>query len=184
MPFDERHIAMIAYRPAAFAIASQVFVQKEAVRLAANFEPHGIIVVLLDFSNLNIAHHIAIIHHGKASGPTIVEHSCFGDVFRATDNRSCRFAVLVHFFVARVAECITVLGHESNLLFEFFRSPQVITIQEGNPLAFRFAKGAIAAVCCTMVTVVFKITDSRGREILRLRLRSAQDDRRCAFLSF
>lgn len=164
VPFDERHIAMIAYRPAAFTVAGQVFVQKEAVGLTANLEPHGVIVVLLDFGNLDIAHHLAVVHHGEAAGPAVVIHSRLGDAFWATDNRSRGLAVLAHFLVARVAECIAVLFHEGYLLFEFVGRPGVITVEKGDPPALCLAEGAITAVGGTAVAVVFEVVDFR-REI-------------------
>lgn len=151
----------MCYRAGAFAVAGQVFVQEVAVGLATDFQPHGIIVVLLDFGNLDIAHHLAVVHHGKASGPAIVIHSRLGNAIRATDNRSRGLAVLAHFFVARIAEGITVLVHEGNLLFEFVGRPDVIAIEEGNPPALCLAESAIAAVGGTAVAVVFQITNSR-----------------------
>ena len=146
---------MIAYRSAAFAVAGQVFVQEVAVGLATDFQPHGVIVVLLDFGNLDIAHNLAVIHHGKASGPTVVIHSRLGDAFGAAHDGPGRISIFVHFPVARVAKGIAVLGHEGNLLFELVRGPQVIAIKEGYPLAFCLAEGAIAAVGGTAIAVVF-----------------------------
>lgn len=159
MPSDKRHIAMIAYRSAAFAVAGQIFVQKVTIGLAAYFEPHGVIVVLADFGNLDIAHHLAVVHHGKASGPAVVIHSGLGDAFRATDNRSRGLAVLAHFPVARIAEGITILGHEGNLLFELVGRPGVVAVKKGNPPTLCLAEGAIAAVGGTTVAVVFEVVD-------------------------
>lgn len=159
MPFDKRHIAMIANRPRAFPVGGQIFSKQVAIGLATYFEPHGVIVVLLDFGNLDIAHHLAVVHHGKAPGPAVVIHSRLGDAFRATDNRSRGLAVLAHFPVARIAEGITILGHEGNLLFEFVGRPGVIAVEKGNPPALCLAEGAIATVGGTAVAVVFEVVD-------------------------
>jgi len=164
MPFDERHIAMIAYRSIAFAVAGQVFVQEVAICLATDFQPHGVIVILLDFGNLDVAHDFSVVHHGEAAGPAVVIHSRLGDAFGAAHDGPGRGSVLVHFLVARVTEGIAVLFHEGYLLFELVGSPQVIAIEEGYPPAFGLAEGAIAAVGGTAVAVVFEVTDFR-REI-------------------
>lgn len=165
----------MCYRAGAFAVGGQVLVQEVAVGLAANLEPHGVIVVLLDFSNLDVAHHLTVVHHGKATGPAVVIHSRLGNAFRATDNRSRGPAILIHFLVARITEGTAVLGHEGDLLFKFVGCPDVIAVEEGDPPALCLAEGAVSAVGGTTITVVFEVVDFR-REILRLRLRSAQDD--------
>lgn len=151
---------MVAYRAGAFAVAGQVFVQEVAICLATYLQPHGVIVVLLDFGNLDIAHHLAVVHHGKASGPAIVIHSRLGNAIRATDNRSRGLAVLAHFLVARIAEGITILGHEGNLLFELVGCPDIIAVKEGYPPALCLAESAIAAVGGTAVAVIFEVDDS------------------------
>lgn len=145
----------MCYRAGAFAVAGQVFVQEVTVGLATDFQPHGVIVVLLDFSNLDIAHHLAVIHHGKATGPAVVIHSRLGNPFRATDNRSRGPAILVHFLIARVTEGTAVLGHEGDLLFKFVGCPDVIAIEEGDPPALCLAEGAVSAVGGTAIAVVF-----------------------------
>ena len=139
----------------------QVFIQQVAIDLTAYLEPHGVIVVLLDFGNLDIAHHLAVVHHGEAAGPAVVIHSGLGDAFGAAHDGSCRISVLIHFPIARVAECIAVLFHEGYLLFELVGCPQVIAIEEGNPLAFGFAEGSVATVGGTAIAVVFEVADSR-----------------------
>ena len=145
----------VCYRSIAFAVAGQVFVQEVAICLATYLQPHGVIVVLLDFSNLDIAHHFAVVHHGEATGPAVVIHSRLGDAFGAAHDGSGQVSVLVHFLVARVAECIAILGHEGYLLFEFIRCPDIIAVKEGNPLAFCLAEGTIATVGGTAIAVVF-----------------------------
>ena len=145
----------VSYRPGAFAVASQVFVQEVAVGLATDFQPHGVIVVLLNFGNLDVAHDFAVVHHSKATGPAVVVHSRLGNPFRATDNRSRGPAILIHFLVARVTEGVTVLGHEGNLLFEFIGRPDVIAVEKGDPPALCLAEGAVAAVGSTAIAVIF-----------------------------
>ena len=154
----------VRYRAGALAVGGQVFIQEVAVGLATDFQPHGVIVVLLDFSNLDVAHDFSVVHHGEAAGPAVVIHSRLGDAFGAAHDGSGRISVLVHFLVARVTEGITVLGHEGNLLFELVGSPQVIAIEEGYPPTFCLAEGSVAAVGGTAVAVVFEVVDFR-REI-------------------
>ena len=126
--FGSRMTLSTSYRAGAFAVAGQVFVQEVAVGLATDFQPHGIIVVLLDFSYLNITHHFAVVHYGKAAGPAVVIHSRLGDAFGAAHDGSGRVSVLVHFLVARVAEGIAVLFHEGYLFFKLVGCPQVIAV--------------------------------------------------------
>lgn len=145
----------MCYRAGAFAVAGQVFVQEVAIRLATDFQPHGVIVVLLDFGNLDVAHDFSVVHHGEAAGPAVVIHSRLGDAFGAAHDGPGRGSVLVHFPVARVAKGITVLGHEGNLLFQLVGNPQVIAIEEGYVFAASLAEGAVAAVGGTAVAVVF-----------------------------
>ena len=145
----------VCYRAGAFAVGGQVLIQEVAVGLATDFQPHGVIVVLLDFGNLDIAHNFAIVHHGKATWPAVVIHSRLGDAFGAAHDGPGRGSVLVHFPVARVTEGIAVFGHEGNLLFELVRGPQVIAIKEGYPPAFGLAEGSVAAVGGTAIAVVF-----------------------------
>lgn len=149
----------MCYRAGAFAVAGQVFVQEVAVGLATDFQPHGVIVVLLDFGYLNITHDFSVVHHGEAAGPAVVKHSRLGDALGAAHDGSCRISILIHFPIARVTEGIAVLGHEGNLLFQLVGGPQVIAIEEGNPLAFGLAEGSVAAVCGTAVAVVFEVMD-------------------------
>lgn len=149
----------MCYRAGAFAVAGQVFIQQVAIDLTAYLEPHGVIVVLLDFGNLDIAHHLAVVHHGKASGPAVVIHSRLGDAFGAAHDGSCRISVLIHFPVARVAKGIAVLGHEGNLLFEFVGRPGVIAVEKGDPPALCLAEGSVAAVCGAAVAVIFEVVD-------------------------
>lgn len=145
----------MCYRATAFAVAGQVFVQEVAVGLVTDFQPHGVIVVLLDFGNLDVAHDFSVVHHGEAAGPAVVIHSRLGNVLGATHDGSCRISILIHFLVTRVTEGVAVLGHEGNLLFKLVGSPLVIAIEEGYPPAFCLAEGAIAAVGGTAVAVVF-----------------------------
>lgn len=143
------------YRAGAFAVGGQVLIQEVAVGLATDFQPHGVIVVLLDFGNLDVAHDFSVVHHGEATGPAVVIHSRLGDALGATHDGSGRGSVLVHFLVARVTEGITVLGHEGYLLFKLVGCPQVIAIEEGYVFAASLAEGSVAAVGGTAVAVVF-----------------------------
>ncbi len=112
MPLYEGNIAMIANRAAPFAIFCKRFGEQIAIHLATCLEPDGVIVVLTDIGNLDVAYDFAVIHHGQATGPAVVEHSCLGDASWATHERSCRVAVFVNFFVAGITEGIAVFGHE------------------------------------------------------------------------
>ena len=147
----------VCYRAGALAVAGQVFVQEVAICLATYLQPHGVIVVLLDFGNLDVAHDFSVVHHGEAAGPAVVIHSRLGDAFGATHDGSGRISVLIHFPIARVTECIAVLFHEGYLLFQLVGSPQVIAIEKGYVFAASLAEGAVAAVCGAAVAVVFEV---------------------------
>lgn len=146
---------MIAYRSTTFAVAGQVFVQEVAVGLATDFQPHGVIVVLLDFGDLDVARDFSVVHHGEATGPAVVIHPRLGNALRASDNRSRGLAILIHFLIARITKGIAVFGHEGYLFFEFVGCPDIIAVEEGYPLAFCLAEGTVSAVGGTTITVVF-----------------------------
>ena len=120
---------------------------------------------------MDVTHDFAVIHHGQATRPAVVEHSRLGDAFWATNERSCRVAIFVNFFVAGVTERVAVLGHELELFFEFFGSPEVVAVEEGYPFAFCLCEGAVAGDGSTAVLGVFEVMDTRVWI-----LRSAQDD--------
>lgn len=159
MPLNQRHIAVTADGAAPFAVTCQRFGEQVAIRLAACLEPDGVIVVLANVGNLDISHDFAVIHHSKATGPAVVEHSCLGDASWAAHERSCRLAVFVNFFVSGVTEGIVVFGHELELFFEFFGGPEVVAVEEGYPFAFCLCKGAVARDRCTAVLGVFEVMD-------------------------
>ena len=164
MPLNQRHIAMTTDGAAALAVAGQRFGEQVAVRLAACLEPDGIIVVLPNICYLDIPHDFAIIHHGKASGPAVIEHPRLCDTPGAAHERPCRLAVLAHFSVAGVAERVAVLDHERQLFFQLVGRPKVVAVQESNPFSLCFAEGTVAAHGCAAVMVVLEVTDF-GREI-------------------
>ena len=159
MPLNQRNIAVMADGAAALAVASQRFGEQEAVRLAARLEPDGVIVVLANVGYLDIAHDFAVVHHGKATRPAVIEHPRLCDTLGAAHERPCRLAVLAHFSVAGVAERVAVLGHELELFFEFFGGPEVIAVEEGDPFAAGFAQGPVTAHGGTAVLGVFKVMD-------------------------
>ena len=171
MPLDKGNMTMVADGTTSFTVASQLFGEQIAIRLAAYLEPNGVIVVLADVGNLNVAHDFAVIHHGQATGPAVVEHSRLGDASWATHERSCRVAVFVNFFVAGITEGIAVFGHELELFFEFFGGPEVVAVEEGYPFAFCLSQGSVAGDGSTAVLGVFEVMDTRVWI-----LRSAQDD--------
>ena len=156
-------------------IASKIFRKQKTICLPTDPQPHRVIIILLDVGNLDITNHIAIIHHSQATGPTVVEHSRLGDAPWSSHEHSKGFSTFIHYFVAGVTEGIAVFGHELELFLEFFGSPEVIAVEEGYPFAFCLREGAVAGDGSPAVLGVFEIRDSFC-EILRLRLRSAQDD--------
>ena len=164
MPLYEGQIAVSTDGAAALAVAGQRFGEQVAIRLAACLEPDGVIVVLADVGYLDIAHDFAVIHHGEASGPAIIEHSRLGNTFRATYNDFCRHAILAHYSIAGIAERISVLFHERDLFFELVGCPEVVAVQECHPFSLCFAEGTVAAHGCAAVMVVLEVTDF-GREI-------------------
>ena len=129
------------------------------VRFAARLEPDGVIVVLADVDYLDIAHDFAIVHHGKATRPAVIEHPRLCDTLGAAHERPCRLAVLAHFSVAGVAERVAVLGHERQLFFQLVGRPEVVAVEEGDPFAAGFAEGPVAAHGGTAVLDVFKVMD-------------------------
>lgn len=147
------------YRAAPFAVTCQRFREQVAIRLAACLEPDGVIVVLADVGNLNVAHDFAVIHHGQAAGPAVVEHSRLGDASWAAHKRSCLLAVFVNFFVSGVTEGIVVFDHELELFFEFFGGPEVVAVEEGNPFAFCLREGTITGNRSPTVLGVFEVMD-------------------------
>lgn len=171
MPLDKGNIAVIADGAAPFAVTCQLFGEQVTIRLTACLEPDGVIVVLADIGNLDVAYDFAVIHHGKAARPAVVEHSCLGDASWAAHKRSGRFAAFVYFFVASVTEGIAVFGHELELFFEFFGGPEVVAVKKGYPFAFCLCKGAVAGDGSSAVLGVFEVMDTRVWI-----LRSAQDD--------
>ena len=134
------------------------------VRIPAGLEPNGIIVVLPNICYLDIPHDFAVVHHGKATRPTVIEHSCLGNAFGAADNDSRRGSVLVNFVITGIAERISVLFHERDLFFQLVGRPEVVAVEEGDPFAFCLREGAVAAHGCAAVMVVLEITDF-GRDI-------------------
>lgn len=164
MPLNQRHIAMTADRAAALAVAGKRFGEQVAIRLAACLEPDGIIVVLADVDYLDIAHDFAVIHHGKATRPAVIEHPRLCDTLGAAHERPCRLAVLAHYPIARIAERVAVLGHERQLFFQLVGRPEVVAVEEGHPFAAGFAQAPVPADRRAAVLGVFEVTDF-GREI-------------------
>lgn len=159
MPLNQRHIAVTADGAAALAVAGQRFGKQVAVRLAACLEPDGIIVVLADVDYLDIAHDFAIVHHGKATRPAVIEHPRLCDTLGAANERPCRLAVLAHFSVAGVAERVAVLDHERQLFFQLVGRPEVVAVEEGDPFAAGFVQGPVTADRRAAVLGVFKVMD-------------------------
>lgn len=159
MPFDESRIAVVADGARTFAVAGQHFGQQVAFGLADDFQPHGVIVVLLDVGNLDVAHNFAVVHHGKAAGPAIVEHAGLADMSRASYNYTQCRAVLVNFVVLGVGKIVAVFFHEADLLFQLVGCPQVVAIQKSDVLATGFAKGAVTADGGTAVGGVLENAD-------------------------
>ena len=159
MPLNQRNIAVTADGAAALAVAGKRFGEQVAIRLAACLEPDGVIVVLADVGYLDIAHDFAVVHHGKATWPAVIEHPRLCDTLGATHERPCRLAVLAHFSVAGVAERVAVLGHKRQLFLQFVGRPEVVAVEEGNPFAAGFAEGPVAAHGGTAVLGVFKVMD-------------------------
>ena len=159
MPLYEGNIAMIANRAAPFAIFCKRFGEQIAIRLATCLEPDGVIVVLTDIGNLDVAYDFAVIHHGQATGPAVIEHSCLIDASWAAHERSRRLAVFVNFFVAGVTEGIAVFNHELELFFKFFGGPEVVAVEEGYPFAFCLCEGAVAGDGRPAVLFVFDVMD-------------------------
>ena len=164
MPLDQRHIAVTADGAAALAVAGQRFGEQVAIRLAACLEPDGVIVVLADVGYLDIAHDFAIVHHSKATRPTVIEHPRLCDTLGAANERPCRLAVLVHYPIARIAERVAILGHERQLFFQLVGRPEVVAVEESDPFAAGFVQGPVTADCRAAVMVVLEVTDF-GREI-------------------
>lgn len=159
MPLDQRNIAVTANGAAALAVAGQRFGEQEAVRFAARLEPDGVIVVLADVGYLDIAHDFAVVHHGKATRPAVIEHPRLCDTLGAAHERPCRLAVLAHFSVAGVAERVAVLGHERQLFFQLVGRPEIVAVKEGDPFAAGFAQGTVTAGRRAAVMRVFKVMD-------------------------
>jgi len=142
-----------------FTVASQRFGEQIAVSLAACLEPDGVIVVLADVGNLNVAHNFAVIHHSQATGPTVIEHPRLGDAFWAAHEYSQGFSTFIHYFVAGVAEGITIFGHELELFLEFFGSPEVVAVKKCYPFAFCLCEGSVARDGSSAVLGVFEVMD-------------------------
>lgn len=64
MPLDKGYMTVVADGTTPFTIASQRFGEQIAVSLTACLEPDGVIVILADIGNLNVAYDFAVIHHG------------------------------------------------------------------------------------------------------------------------
>ena len=173
MPLDECRITVVADGAGAFAVAGQHFGQQVAFGLADDFQPHGVIVVLLDVGNLDVAHNFAIVHHGEAAGPAIVVHAGLTDMGWASNNYTQGSAALVNFVVLGVGEIVAVFFHEADLLFQLVGSPQVVAIQEGDVLAAGFAEGTVATDGGSAVCGVLENADTGGWILRRF---APQDD--------
>ena len=145
-----------------FPVKSQFFGQKGAFCLADGLEPHGVIVVLADIGHLDVAHHLAVVHHGEAAGPAVIVHSRLGDALGAAHDGLGGLAVFVYFFVLGVAERVAVLDHEIELFLQFFGGPEVVAVEEGDPLAAGFAEGPVAADGCPAIMDVLEESDFGG----------------------
>lgn len=175
MPLYESNITVSADRTATFAVTGERFREQIAISLADDLEPHCVIVILLDVGNLDVANNFSVIHHGEASWPTVVVHTRFRDVYGAADGYASLSPIFVNFCVAGVCKSVAVLFHEGYLLFQFVGGPEVIAIEEGYPLALCLMQGTVPGNGGTALFIVFEVADSRVW-ILRLRLRSTQDD--------
>ena len=81
---------------------STMIIKQMAIRLEAYFQPHSIVVVLLNVSNLHQSHCLTVVHHSQAPRPTESEHTQFLHMLWPMNLNPRLTAVVIHFPIGSI----------------------------------------------------------------------------------